>query len=165
MHHDRIADSFATGPPARVTYDALFSNVAENLSGAETILLVDDDDHLRSQVQRVLEGFGYQVLAARDGHEALAVSDAHEGTLALVLSEVVLPGLSGVDLVKRVQRRFKAAVALFMSGHLGHALLEDGVLRHGTQFLQKPFAPDVLGRKLRAILDRRPAPVTGGLVR
>ena len=79
MHHDRIADSFATGPPARVTYDALFSNVAENLAGAETILLVDDDDHLRSRVQRVLQGFGYQVLAARDGHEGLAVSTPTRG--------------------------------------------------------------------------------------
>ena len=73
-----------------------------------------------------------------------------------------MPGLSGVDLVKRVQRRFKAAAALFMSGHLGHELLEDGVLRNGTQFLQKPFAPDALARKVREILDRPPAPIAGG---
>jgi two-component system cell cycle sensor histidine kinase/response regulator CckA len=165
MHHARIATSFATEPSARVTYDALFSNLVENLAGGESILLVDDDDHLRIRMQRVLEDFGYQVLVARDGHEALAVSDAYDGTLALILSEVVMPGLSGVDIVKRVQRRFNAAVALFMSGHLGHALLEDGVLRNGTQFLQKPFAPDALARKVREILDRSPVPTADGLVR
>jgi two-component system cell cycle sensor histidine kinase/response regulator CckA len=158
MHHPKIRDLFISEPSIRVTYDSFFSNVTEDLTGTETILLVDDDDDLRILVHRILARFGYRVLEARDGHEAVDVCDSHEGALHLILSDVVMSGLSGVDVVKRVRRRFKDAAALFMSGRLNHALLEDGVLRHGMPFIQKPFVPADLARRVRELLDGPLAP-------
>jgi CheY-like chemotaxis protein len=158
MHHPKPRDPFTTEPAARSSYDSFFSNVSEDLTGTETILLVEDDDGLRILVHRTLQRFGYRVIAARDGHEAVDVSEAHEGALHLILSDVMMPGLSSVDVVERVQRRFKDAAALFMSGRLSHALLEAGALRNGAAFIQKPFVPDVLARKVREVLDGPPPP-------
>ena len=125
-------------------------------TGTETILLVEDDDRLRVLVHRVLDRLGYRVLPARDGREALALSQSHEGALDLILSDVIIPDLNGVEIVKRVQDRFSHARALFMSGHTNHALLHDGTLRNGSHFIQKPFMPDALARKVRDVLDGPP---------
>ena len=132
--------------------------VTANLGGTETILVVEDDDRLRTLVHRVLDRLGYRVLGARDGQEALAVSRSHEGVLDLILSDVIVPDLSGVEIVNRVQGRFKDAKALFMSGHTNHALLDDGLLQNGTHFIQKPFMPEALAKKLREALDGSPTP-------
>jgi CheY-like chemotaxis protein len=158
MHHPKPPDPFTSEPAVRSTYDSFFSNVSEDLTGTETILLVEDDDGLRILVHRILQRFGYRVIAARDGHEAVDVSEAHDGALHLILSDVMMPGLSSVDVVKRVQRRFKDAAALFMSGRLSHTLLAAGALRNGAAFIQKPFVPHALARKVREVLDRPPPP-------
>jgi two-component system cell cycle sensor histidine kinase/response regulator CckA len=138
MHHESTEGPFASKP-------------------AETILLVEDDDCLRILVHRVLDRLGYQVLVARDGREALARCQSHAGALHLVLSDVVMPELSGMEVAKHVQGRFADAKSLFMSGHLSHALLEDGVLRNGAHFIQKPFLPEALARKVREVLDGSPS--------
>ena len=153
MHHAAIRDPFTSELSAGLTYDDFFSNVTEDLTGTETILLVEHDDSLRILVHRILGRFGYRVLVARDGHEAVDICESHEGALHLILSDVSMAGLSGVDVVKRVQRRFTAAAALFMSGRLSHTLFEDGILRRGTPFIQKPFMPAALARKVREVLD------------
>jgi two-component system cell cycle sensor histidine kinase/response regulator CckA len=158
MHHPRTRDPLTAEPSAPSTYDSFFSNVTEDLTGTETILLVEDDDGLRILVHRILQRFGYRVLAARDGYEAVDVCASHEGALDLILSDVFMTGLSGVDVVKRVQRRFTGAAALFMSGRLNLTLLEEGILRNGAPFIQKPFVPDALARKVREVLDGPPPP-------
>ncbi len=127
--------------------------VTPHRGGRETILVVEDDDRLRTLVQRVLARLGYHVLVARDGQEASDVAQSHQGDLHLVLSDVIVPDICGVEIVNRVQQRFTGAKSLFMSGHTNHALLHDGSLQNGAEFLQKPFLPDALARRVRDVLD------------
>ncbi len=125
---------------------------AAALTGSETILVVEDDARLRSAVTRMLERQGYEVLIAASALEARAVAHRHGGRIDLVLTDVVMPGESGPALARDVQARFGSKV-LFMSGYTDHAALHAGVLEAGSSFVQKPFAPDVLAKKLREVLD------------
>ena len=122
-------------------------------AGTETILLVEDDDLVRRLVHQSLERLGYRVLDASNGQEALAVIQSSPSPIDLVLSDVVMPDLSGTELVTRVQARSAATKALFMSGHIDHVLLRDGALEAGSHFIQKPFMPQALARKIREVLD------------
>jgi CheY-like chemotaxis protein len=126
---------------------------AAELGGSETILVVEDDDRVRDAVRRILSARGYKVLLARDGDEALAISQVQEEPIGLVLSDVIVPGQSGPELVTRLARSSSKTKVLFMSGYSDHAVLRHGVLRAGMNFIQKPFAPEALGRKVREVLD------------
>lgn len=126
---------------------------ATDLTGTETILVVEDDERVRMIVRRILDRCGYRVLEARDGSDALAVADAHEGFIHLVLSDVVMPGASGPQVVKCLQERSTGTKALFMSGYTSHPMLRDAALQDSTQSIQKPFAPDALARKVREVLN------------
>jgi DNA-binding response OmpR family regulator len=128
-------------------------NEAGTLAAGETILVVEDDDRVRALVQRILGREGYRMLEARDGREALAVVESHEGFIHLILSDVIVPDLNGVEIVRRVQERSSRTKALFMSGHTDQALQHDGLLLSGADFLQKPFAPHALVSKVREVLD------------
>jgi two-component system cell cycle sensor histidine kinase/response regulator CckA len=121
--------------------------------GHETVLLAEDDDGVRSAVSRILAARGYNVLLARDGCEALAAAQLHEGPIHLVLSDVVLPGYSGPEIVGHLRDNAIGARALFMSGYTDHALLRDGVPRPDVNFIAKPFAPEALAKKVREVLD------------
>jgi two-component system, cell cycle sensor histidine kinase and response regulator CckA len=121
--------------------------------GGETILALEDNDGIRVLVRRILERLGYRVLEARSGDEALTIFDAAEDPIHLVLSDVVVPGVSGPDVVMRVRERSKSTRALFMSGYTGQTLLQKGTLRAGDPFIQKPFLPAALARKVREVLD------------
>ena len=143
-------------PSVNVKAAATSRDVATgNVEGAETILVVEDDDGLRTLVQRVLGRLGYRVLGARDGREALVVSRSHEGVLDLILSDLIVPDLNGQEIVARVQGRFKNAKALFMSGHANHAMVSGGAAP--MNFIQKPFMPGALAQKVREVLDGSPA--------
>lgn len=124
------------------------------LDGDETVLLVEDDDRVRSAVARILESRGYRVLATRNGAEAELVAAAHTGKIHVVVSDVVMPGMSGPEAVARICERFGTAKALFMSGYTEHSALANGMLNSDLQFIQKPFAPESFARKLREVLDR-----------
>ena len=126
---------------------------AIDLRGHEAVLLVEDDDRLRNAMKRILISYGYRVLVARDGDEAIALAKQHGEAFDLVLSDVIMPGLSGPDTVREIQKHAPKAKPLFMSGYTDHAILRDGMLQAGTNFIQKPFAPRILARKLREILD------------
>ncbi len=129
------------------------TSAGRSLRGTETILIVEDDNRLRSTIRRILESRGYTVLAASDGPEAIAISEAHRGALHLVLSDMVMPGLSGADTLAEVMRRRPDIRMLLMSGYSDHALLRGGAIKPGLNFLQKPFAPQVLAAKIREVLD------------
>jgi two-component system cell cycle sensor histidine kinase/response regulator CckA len=122
-------------------------------TGSETILVIEDNAPLRTLVSRVLSGRGYRLLEARDGEEAIALSTAHDGPIDLVLSDVVIPGLSGPDSVSRIFDHRTDTKALFMSGYTDHAVLRDHSLHASVNFIQKPFVPAAIARKVREVLD------------
>jgi PAS domain S-box-containing protein len=122
------------------------------LEGHETVLLVEDDPRVRSAVKRMLEFYGYRTLVAAAGEEAYAIADRHAGPIDVILTDVVMPGSSGPQIAEGVRRRFGSKV-LFMSGYTDHAVLRSGVMQAGHGFIQKPFTPDGLARKLREVLD------------
>jgi two-component system, cell cycle sensor histidine kinase and response regulator CckA len=122
------------------------------LEGSETILLVEDDARVRHAVSRVLESRGYRVLIAQNGLEAMELAQRYRGPIDLVLSDLILPGASGPEVVREVQAHTGSARALFMSGHTDHAVLRDGALQQAVNFIQKPFAPDALAKKVREVL-------------
>ncbi|HET8575759.1 MAG TPA: response regulator [Methylomirabilota bacterium] len=133
----------------------------------ETILVVDDEPEIRALVRDILEPKGYDVLEARDGEDALTVASHHPGPIDLVLSDVVMPGLNGPDMAARLKPIRVAAKFVFMSGYTTEIVGQYGMLRSGAPFIAKPFAAEVLARKLREVLDyrspfARPAPPASG---
>jgi DNA-binding response OmpR family regulator len=126
------------------------------LNGSETILLVEDDDHVRGSVRRILEHYGYQVLEAYDAQSALGLVQQNAVTYDLVLTDIMMPGLSGRDLVERLQALKPKVKVLFMSGYADGELIPDDVfdvLDSGQNFLEKPFTPEILATKIRHVLD------------
>ncbi len=124
-----------------------------DLRGTETVLVIEDEEQVRTAVQGVLSRLGYRVLLASDGEQALAVVRAHEELIDLVVSDVVVPGASGPDVVKELSKLSSRMKTLFMSGYTDHAVLRNGVLKAGMNFIQKPFAPTALATKVRQILS------------
>ncbi len=124
-----------------------------DLRGTETVLLIEDDERVRGSVRRMLEPRGYRLLVASDGAEAVALAGAHGGSIDLVLSDVVMPGANGPEAVERVRVLAGPVRALFMSGYTDHAVFRSGALEDGMNFIQKPFAPEALARKVREVLD------------
>lgn len=127
----------------------------ESLAGSETVLVVDDNDALRELVRKSLQSYGYTVLAAGNAREAVAVCERHQGAVHLLLSDVVMPGPSGRELADRLSTQYPGIKVLYMSGHTDDAILRHGVVSGGTAFLQKPFTPDTLARKVRSQLAAR----------
>jgi PAS domain S-box-containing protein len=125
---------------------------ATRLDGSETVLLVEDDERVRSALTRMLEAHGYRVLVSSDGAEAVTVAEAYSGPIDLVLTDVVMPSSSGPEVAERV-RRHRDSKVLFMSGYTEHAALHSGEMLRGRAFIQKPFSPSELIAKLREVLD------------
>jgi PAS domain S-box-containing protein len=126
--------------------------VADLPGGDETVLVVEDEDVVRTLARRVLSQAGYTVLEASSGDEALALCAAHAGPIDLVLTDVVMPGLSGADVVAEATRLRPDARCLVMSGYPDDAVLGRGIPA-GTELLPKPFAPATLVRRVRDVLD------------
>jgi CheY-like chemotaxis protein len=125
----------------------------EFAGGTETVLLVEDDDVIRELIRDILEMEGYKVLAASRGHEALNICKETEGPVELLITDVVMPEMSGRDLSKTLSEMCPQLKVLYMSGYTDDAVVRHGVLEEGAAFLQKPFSPDVLARKVREVLD------------
>jgi two-component system, cell cycle sensor histidine kinase and response regulator CckA len=121
--------------------------------GTETILVVEDEDVVRSFAAHALEARGYRVLVAADGREALATVTAHDGPLHLLLTDVVMPGISGVELAREVEQLRPGVAVIFMSGHTADAIGRYGM--PATVLLLKPFTPEALGVRVREVLDAR----------
>ncbi len=121
--------------------------------GTETILLAEDDSAVRLLVSRTLEQLGYHVLSAPNGGDALALAEGYHGEIHLIVTDVVMPGLSGRELVERLIEQRPGVRTLYLSGYTDDAVVRHGILEHSVQFLQKPFGPAVLAKKVRAVLD------------
>ena len=122
-------------------------------SGRETVLVVEDEHALRAVARRMLAGFGYRVLVASSGEGALAVLKEHAEPIDLVITDVIMPGISGRELAKRLAVVRPGLRILFMSGYADDALADHGVLAADVAYLQKPFTPDELARRVREVLD------------
>jgi PAS domain S-box-containing protein len=121
--------------------------------GSETILLVEDEEVVRQVVRRMLERHGYTVLEAARGGEALILSEQHPGPIHLILTDVVMPGMSGRQTVDAVKARRPEIKALYMSGHTENAIVHHGVLEEGIAFIHKPFKHEALVAKVRGVLE------------
>jgi len=134
------------------------SHVAEAGRGTETVMVVEDEDSLRTLMTRTLQARGYNVVSASDGDQATAVDARVAGEIDLLLSDVVMPGLSGPDLAQRLVRRRPRMKVLYVSGFAHNMTTASGTTSRHTGFLQKPFTPDVLASKVREMLDGPPLP-------
>ncbi len=141
----------ADEPAAKASRSGILPKVPPR--GSETILIVEDDDGVRRLACRVLEVLGYTVLSAESGDQALELAREHKGKIDLVLTDVVMPEMSGREVERRLAEAGHVARFLFMSGYTNDAILHHGVLEAGVAFLQKPFTPGALGRKVRDVLD------------
>jgi len=121
--------------------------------GSETVLIVEDDDSLRKLSQRTLQQHGYSVLEAENGEDALRVSEAYAGSIDLLITDVVMPGMGGKETAERLQPLYPRMTVLYTSGYTDNAIVHHGVLATELNFLQKPFSPEILARKVREILD------------
>ncbi len=127
------------------------------VGGTETVLVVEDDHAVRAMAVRTLERLGYHVLEAENGGEALRVFERIADRVDLVLADMIMPQLGGRELASRLLRAHAGTKMLFMSGYTDAASLRADLLPRRGPFLQKPFMPEDLARKVRAVLDERPA--------
>jgi PAS domain S-box-containing protein len=126
---------------------------SEVRGGSETLLVVEDEEMVRNLAVRVLKGVGYTVLGAQDGLEALAIVREHDAPIHLMVTDVVMPGMSGPQLASQLLTFRPGMRVLYVSGYTDNAIVHHGVLDAGLHFLQKPFTPDGLLRKVRETLD------------
>jgi hypothetical protein len=108
---------------------------------------------VRALIRSTLQANGYTVLEAHDGKHAIQVCEQHKGPIHLLVTDVVMPGMGGRDLEERLKPSRTNMKVLFMSGYTDKAIVHHGELDPGTAFLQKPFTPDALARKVREVLD------------
>jgi CheY-like chemotaxis protein len=121
--------------------------------GDETVLVVEDQEPIRRLIGKILESQGYAVLAAADGREALRVAEHHAGTIHILVTDVVMPEMSGREVGRRLAAGRPEMRVLYLSGYAGDSIVRDGVLEPGLSFLQKPFTPETLAHRVREVLD------------
>ena len=123
-------------------------------AGSQTVLLVEDEAGVRRLVRMILEQSGRTVIDTGDAHEALDLARRHPGAIDLLITDMVMPGLSGRDVAARIRAYSPDTRVLYMSGYTGDAMIHRGLLRPGAVFLVKPFTADELLDKVRTILER-----------
>ncbi|MDB9823356.1 PAS domain S-box protein, partial [Deltaproteobacteria bacterium] len=126
----------------------------ENLSGSETVLIVEDDSALLNFAQKALHHYGYKVLTAKNGEDALRLNKKHEGPIDLLLTDVIMSKMSGKETAERLQPLYPRMKIIYMSGYTDNSIVHLGVLARGVNFLEKPFSAESLARKVREVLDK-----------
>ncbi|HVQ38608.1 MAG TPA: response regulator, partial [Pyrinomonadaceae bacterium] len=124
--------------------------------GTETLLLVEDEDQVRQIVRAMLEQQGYQVLAAANGEEALKLAAVHGSSIQLLVTDLVMPQMSGRELAEQLTSLRPQLKVLYMSGYTDDAIVRHGLLDASLSFMQKPFDAATAARKVREVLDSVP---------
>jgi CheY-like chemotaxis protein len=128
--------------------------LGDSPGGSETIMLVEDDQQVRDLAQRILEKLGYSVRVAANGSEAMQSLEVDVGPVDLLVTDVIMPGMNGRELAERLGNRYPDIKVLYLSGYTDDVIARHGMLEPGTRFLQKPFSPDGLARKVSEVLGR-----------
>jgi len=132
---------------------AIDSNNRKLPSGTETILVVEDDNAVRNMAVKVLKQLGYKVIEAQNGGEALLVCETLESPVDLIIADVVMPKISGVEFVDRIRKIWTNVKTLYISGYTPNYIIQEGMLKPETPYLQKPFRPISFAEKIREALD------------
>jgi two-component system cell cycle sensor histidine kinase/response regulator CckA len=140
----------------RLSDATVLMEVPAVLSGTETILVVEDEEMVRHLAGHILRRHGYLVLEAANAGEALLITEQHQGEVGLVLCDIVLPRVSGVELAARLARLRPQTKLLFMTGHSEEATAPHGFPSGELPVLDKPFSPETLLRRVRQRLDEQP---------
>ncbi len=127
--------------------------------GNETVLVVDDDPLALDLIEMMLAPLGYQVLLATSGKEALEVAENNGGKIDLLLTDIIMPGLTGLDLVKQFTKKHPKTKVLFMSGYICPSVAHQDVAHSEKAFVLKPFTADTLAKKMRTVLKSNYIPV------
>ncbi len=167
QHHGRIdvSSELGRGTTFRV-YLPSVSEAPETLvacepaslpRGSETLLLVEDEQQVRERALELLTHLGYRVHAFANGLEALAAIDAIGAPIALLVTDVVMPGMDGRTLANHVQKRRPGIRVLYTSGYTDDVIADLGVLEQGIEFMPKPYRLESLATRIREVLDQRPS--------
>jgi PAS domain S-box-containing protein len=139
-------------PPAEPSAGARTASAVHG--GTETIVVVEDHNEVRELAVKILRDYGYNVLEAADATEALRMIEHHKGSIHLILTDVVMPGMAGPELLERVRSTHPTIKTLLMSGYVDSNAAEQSVSELGLAYIQKPFTPEVLAAKIREVLDK-----------
>jgi CheY-like chemotaxis protein len=145
-------DRLSFGPDVQPSPNPLTRRHRDRTRGVLTVLVAEDEPGVRGPVRRILVAHGFQVLEASDGEEALTVAERHEGTIDLLLTDVVMPNMGGAELARRLRSRQPHVRILFMTGYSAEAVASHGVLAPDSSLLQKPFTAEELIRRVRETL-------------
>jgi len=145
VYFPKVAEDVTTGKEQ--------AKVSDEISGSETVLIVEDNDALRKLAKNVLWKYGYEILEAENGEKALNVSETHEGPIHLLLTDVVMPRMSGTDLSEKLRSIRPETRVIYMSGYTADAIVRNGIFRQNINFIEKPFSLESLAKKVRQVLD------------
>jgi CheY-like chemotaxis protein len=126
--------------------------------GDETVLVVEDQEDVRKLIRTILESYGYRILEAENGVEALRLIEEHPGEIQLLLTDVILPGMNGKTLSEQMRVLLPKPKVIFMSGYPEDAISRRGVLEQDVAYLPKPFSLEYLAVKVREVLTGQPTP-------
>jgi DNA-binding response OmpR family regulator len=129
--------------------------VAPPLAAGQTVLLVEDEPAVRHMTSRALQDYGFGVVEASGGHQALGVIERSEGAIDLLITDVILPGMDGAELARRATELQPQLSVLFISGYTDEEIVRRGLLEVGRPFLQKPFTPEALVNQIAEVMRQR----------
>lgn len=158
--HVRVYSELGAGTAFRIHFPRTDAALEQEAStdatlprGQETVLLVEDEEEVRRFAREVLEQLGYTVLEATGANDAVLISHRHLGVINVLLTDVVMPQMSGRELAEAIAPARPETKILFMSGYTDDAIVRHGVLEAGIKVLEKPFSPRALAVKVREVLD------------